>query len=315
MFDRELQIDLHTHSTASDGSDSPVELVQNAVNAGLDAVALTDHDTVAGLPDFLAAAQANGLCGIPGVELSSHFEKHEIHIVGLFIDPENKALNDLLEERRADRLRRNLDIIRKFQENGYDITEEEVIRASGGESIGRPHIARVLVEKGYFPDLQTVFQRYIGNWRPYYVPRTPLSPETAILAVKRAGGLAIWAHPMLCVDRRPALIRLLKIFRYAGLDGLETYYSMYSAGQTRMAQEAARELSLMESGGSDYHGKNHPNISLRTGGGELHVPGEFLVRMMKRKGYKMDFGEKKWSQLSDLNQRPADYKSAALPLS
>lgn len=284
MLNPDSNIDLHTHSTASDGSDTPTMLVQNALDAGLHAIALTDHDTVSGLDEFVSAPTDRFLYRIAGLEFSCHYEKKEVHIVGLFIDPSNEALLKQLEQRRDDRFQRNQKILEKLQENGYDITEDDVARFAAGESVGRPHIARALVEKGYYDTIKTVFTKCLGRNGFAYIPRTPFDPAEAIRAIHAAGGLAIWAHPMLCVQSRAALIRMLKILRPEGLDGIETHYSMYAEKQQRLAHTVCSEMGMLESGGSDYHGKNQPGIALCTGSGNLHVPGEFLLRMLDRKG-------------------------------
>lgn len=284
MLNPESNIDLHTHSTASDGADTPTLLVQNALAAGLHAIALTDHDTVSGLDEFVSAPTDRFLYRIAGLEFSCHHEKKEVHIVGLFIDPENKSLLKQLELRRDDRTRRNQKILEKLEQNGYHITEDDVARYAMGESVGRPHIARALVEKGYYDTIKTVFAKCLGRNGFAYIPRTPFDPSDAIRAIHEAGGLAIWAHPMLCVQSRAALIRMLKILKPAGLDGIETYYSMYAEKQQRLAHTVCCEMGLLESGGSDYHGKNQPGIELRVGGGNLHVPGDLLLRMLERKG-------------------------------
>lgn len=287
MLKTDSIIDLHTHSAASDGSDSPAELVKNAVDAGLDAIALTDHDTVSGLDEFISTPSERFLYRIPGLEFSCHYDKKEVHIVGLFIDPTDTALQKQLEQRRQDRITRNQKILEKLTEHGYTVSEEDVARFAAGESVGRPHIARVLVEKGYYDTIKTVFTKCLGRSGFAYIPRTPFDPTEAIRAIHEAGGLAIWAHPMLCVQTRAALIRLLKILKPAGLDGLETVYSMYSEKQHTLARTVGREMALLESGGSDYHGSNQPGIALGTGSGNLHVPGDFLLRMMDRKGIKI----------------------------
>ncbi len=275
-------IDLHTHSSVSDGSDSPEEVLKKAVEAGLDSVALTDHDTVGGLDTFLQTAESLPIRAISGVELSCFLGGKEIHIVGLFIDHTGRELNALLVQRREDRLRRNLDIIAKLRDSGFMITEDDVVAEAGGESAGRPHIAAALIRKGYFTETKEVFVKCLRRGAPFYCPRTILDPADAIEAVHKAGGLAVWAHPVLAANNRSAMRRLLKIMIPAGLDGMETYYSMYNLTQHAMARSIANEFGILESGGSDYHGAAHPGISVGTGSGNLRIPASILEPMRQK---------------------------------
>ena len=277
----ETGIDLHTHSTASDGSDRPGLLVRNAVRAGLSAVALTDHDTVSGLEEASAAARSAGLRFVPGVELSTALHGKEIHIVGLFIDPVSAGLVRFLEERRADRDARNAQMIARLNEAGYPLTEEEVREAAGGESTGRPHMARVLVRKGFFPGMKEAFDACLKRGRSCYVPRKPVPPSDGIRVIHEAGGLAFWAHPVLAAPSRSAMRRVLREMAPAGLDGIETRYSMYTPVQEKASSDIAHEFQLLESGGSDYHGLNSPGVQLGTGTGGLYVPSSFLEKMLK----------------------------------
>lgn len=272
-------VDLHTHSSASDGTDMPSEILRKAAAIGLDAVALTDHDTLSGMTEFMNEAVRYSVRAVPGVEVSTYFHGKELHIIGLFTDPENDTLRDFLLARRNDRDRRNREMILKLREGGYDITEEEVNAFAKGEAAGRPHIARALIEKGYFTDIKEVFLKCLRRGARFYVPRTPVPPEEAIRVIRCAGGIAVWAHPVLAADSRSAMRRILKCLIPAGLSALETYYSIYSAEQHEMAGVMAREFHLLESGGSDYHGVNHPGIQLGCGTGALRIPAELLSRL------------------------------------
>jgi len=279
MPDEEKWIDLHTHSTASDGSDTPSELAEKMCASGLAAGALTDHDTVSGLEEFLRASEEKGFFGIPGVELSTRLRGKEIHIVGLFIDFTSGALVKFLQARREERLRRNTEMIRKLRENGYEITEEEVNAEAGGESVGRPHMARVLLAKGYFSEMRDVFSRCLGRNAPCYVPRASVTPEEAIRIILASGGLAVWAHPILSASTRSAMRRVLRELVPAGLSGLETRYSLYGESDRAAAKTVAAEFGLLESGGSDYHGGNQPGIEL---GRKLEIPYGDLEKMLKK---------------------------------
>lgn len=278
-------IDLHTHSTASDGSDSPRELLKNAVNAGLAAVALCDHDTISGLEEFEnAAKEYPSLEAVPGVELSTRLFKKEIHIVGLCIDRTCPALVEPLAYLRQSRLTRNKSIIERLQTAGFMITEDDVATFAQGESAGRPHIARTLVEKGYFENVQAAFIKCLKPGTPFYVGREFLPPEQCIQMIHDAGGLAIWAHPM--HERRGDRAFLRKFLKQLigwGLDGVETRYALFTERQQAITNSVAEELGLLKSGGSDYHGINQPTIRLGIGTGSLEVPYDFLTAIQERR--------------------------------
>lgn len=278
-------IDLHTHSLASDGTVSPGELPKLAVEAGLSALALTDHDTVAGIAEFLRAAEAYPqLVAVPGVELSTNYSGKEIHLIGLFIDHRNPVLLNFLELQRQDRARRNEEIRLKLVSLGYPMTwdEPEFSAFSDTSSIGRPHFAQVLCRKFGFPDKQEAFRRLIGHGRPAYVRRRTPDPVKAIAVIHAAGGLAVWAHPVYRQkDERAFARRFCRKFAALGLDAVESYYSMFGARETEMMREIAAETGLGQSGGSDFHGANHPEVQLGVGMGGMKVPDEFLAELEK----------------------------------
>lgn len=281
----ERYIDLHTHSNASDGSCTPAELFKLASENGLAAVALTDHDTVSGIPEFLETSRESSSCeAIPGVEISVDLVGNEVHIVGLFIDHECQSLLKLLTEIRGNRDSRNSVIIGKLQNMGYDITLKEVNDVAGGESVGRPHFAKILIGKGYFSEPQEVFDRCLKRGAAAYCPRKLPSPEEAIREIHNAGGLAFWAHAVYRLkNERYFVRRTIKKLIACGLDGVETYYSTFSPAQQKMMIEFASEFNLLKSGGSDFHGSNQPTISLGTGtDGTLRVPAEILIDIKEK---------------------------------
>ena len=271
-------IDLHTHSTASDGSCSPSELIALAVDKGLKALALTDHDTVSGIDEFLAAASAHpGIESIPGVEISVEYNGKEVHIVGLFINHKTESLLELLTEIRTHRNERNELIIKKLQEMGFEITLQELLDVAGGESICRPLLAKILIEKGYFSEVQEVFDKALKRGAPAYCPRVLPSPEKAIDEIHKAGGTAVWAHPLYrTANDRSYMRKVLRTLVDAGLDAIEAYYTSFTPAQTRAVLDVAEEFSLPVSGGSDFHGTNIEGVSLGSGTGELKVPYEIL---------------------------------------
>ena len=280
-------IDLHTHSTASDGSCTPSEIVALAAQEELAAVALTDHDTTAGIGEFLeAAASFPGLEAIPGVELSTRYGARELHIVGLFIDPAAPLLEAFLANERTKRMKRNRDMKIKLALLGYPLEDDEpAFIAAGGMSgnLGRPHFAQALVEKYNFPDLRTVFDKLLGNNKPGYIPRDNASPREAIEAIHSSGGLAVWAHPIYRDRNERAYVRrVARKLGALGLDAMEGYYSLFGPPETLLVTETAQQFELVLSGGSDFHGARSPNISLGCGAGKLCVPPELLTALKER---------------------------------
>ena len=278
-------IDLHMHSSCSDGTMTPEELVAAALKMGLEAAALTDHDTVSGVGRFLSAAAGTPLRAVAGVELASMLFSKDIHIVGLFIDPGDPALLSALEQLRQWREERNEQMVEKLRSKGYEITMDEVLAEAGGESVGRPHMAAVLLRKGYFPDMQSVFNRLIGRNGSCYVLRKYDPVDACIRLIHGAGGLAIWAHPLHAAHGARATLRKIgsRLVSY-GLDGLECHYSMFAEEQERYTLDFARERSLLVSGGSDYHGASHPQVKMGTGiDGNLAIPFEIYERLLAAK--------------------------------
>ena len=278
-------IDLHMHSSCSDGTMTPEELVAAALKMGLEAAALTDHDTVSGVGRFLSAAAGTPLRAVAGVELASMLFSKDIHIVGLFIDPGDPALLSALEQLRQWREERNEQMVEKLRSKGYEITMDEVLAEAGGESVGRLHMAAVLLRKGYFTDMQSVFNRLIGRNGSCYVLRKYDPVDACIRLIHGAGGLAIWAHPLHAAHGARATLRKIgsRLVSY-GLDGLECHYSMFAEEQERYSLDFARERSLLVSGGSDYHGASHPQVKMGTGiDGNLAIPFEIYERLLAAK--------------------------------
>jgi len=274
-----LAIDLHIHSSASDGTVAPGELPALAAAANLTAAALTDHDTVDGLDDFLACQNRFPQVElIPGVELSSRIGAREIHIVGLYIDYHNSFLQDFLQQMRRSRIERATLMQAKLRSLGYEITWDDLLAIGMSDSVpGRPHFAQVLVKKYNFPDHATVFERLLKRNAPGYVPRELPPPEAAIAAIKKAGGIAVWAHLFSSRNNENNFVRrTLPALKNAGLDALEAYYSEYTPTQTANALRIANEFSLQLTGGSDFHGTLHPDVQLGCGRGNLLVPDELL---------------------------------------
>lgn len=246
-----MAADLHIHTTASDGFLSPEETVNQAIYAGLTHIALTDHDTVNGLLSLQKAGHtSNGKISIiPGIEFSTDLPQHEVHILGYFIDIFNNELRHELEIITTSRFKRLERIISRLKKLGYHVDYQHVLEIAGqAKSIGRPHVARALIEKGYFTNINDVFSSLLEKNRPAYVPHYKLTPQKAITLIKRAGGMPVLAHPGLIGNDNilTAIIRL-------GICGLEVYHPKHDLLKTKRYMEIACQHNLAITGGSDFH--------------------------------------------------------------
>ena len=278
-------IDLHCHSTASDGTVSPEERPLLARKAGLTALALTDHDTVSGVESFLNAAKdvPNVRC-IPGIELACRLESGEhCHIVGLFVDYRNDTLQRLCNQIVEWREERNRNMLGKLSELGMPLDYETLKARHGDTVVGRPHIAEEMVNCGYCKTIRDAFQQYISRGRSAYCEREVPDGPTCLQAIHDAGGLAIWAHPMTSSSRtQPKCLAIATELRQFGLDGIEAYYSEHSLTQQDTVLKIAVQLNLAVSGGSDFHGDHIPEIKLGVGYGGLRVPDSLLEELDRR---------------------------------
>ena len=269
-------IDLHTHSTESDGTLTPQELMQLASDIGLSAIALTDHDTVGGLSKAKPVAESLGIELVPGIELSTDYNGTEVHMLGFYIDDTNPAFLKKLQEFIDSRNLRNEKMAFLLQKEGFSITLEDLYREYPDSVITRAHFARYLVEHGYVKDRDTVFRKYLGDNCRCYVPREKITPFEAIDLIHLGGGLAFFAHPILCHMNHDRLRFFVRDLKEAGLTGMEAVYSMNSPGDERNMKKLAQEFDLLISGGSDFHGENKPYIHLGTGKGNLRIPDSIL---------------------------------------
>ena len=272
-------IDLHVHSTASDGTFTPAELVNEAKKAGLFAFALTDHDTVDGIAEAKAAAKAADIELIPGVELSCDYNGTEIHMVGLFLDESTPKLLEHLQRFRDNRDNRNQKMYQKLSELGFEITEEALREMFPDAVLTRAHVARFLLDKGYIASIAEAFEKYIGDGCPCNIPREKISPQEAVRLIHEAGGKAVLAHPILYHLSDGDLRSLIASCMECGLEGIEAFYSTYQAEDERYICRLAEEYGLALSGGSDFHGRNKPQIKLGSGMGNLSIPSELLERL------------------------------------
>ncbi len=263
--------DLHTHTSASDGLLSPTELVTRAGSEGLRALAITDHDTTEGIEEALQAAQGLPMLLIPGVELNARTPHGEAHILGYFLDPEDRTLTRRLQRRRSARDQRGEAIIKRLEGLGIRLSWSRVLDIANGGSVGRPHVARALVEAGYAPDVDGAFRELIGKGAPGYIPTPSLEAEVAVRWILQAGGVPVLAHPMHVLQALPSLMR-------AGLVGLEVYYGAYSPEDIAFLAGTAERLDLLQTGGTDFHG----NAVMTTGGlGSAPLPWENVERLLE----------------------------------
>lgn len=298
-------IDLHVHSNCSDGTLSPRALVDYAMQKGVKAFALTDHDTVSGLEkaigyaDSLRAArssqndmQKQNAAGfapaaccipevIPGIEFSTEYQGRDIHILGLYIDYKKKAFTEKLQSFVDSRILRNRKMCALLREGGIDISYEQLLSEFPNAVITRAHYGRFLLNHGYIKSISEAFERYIGDHCPYFVPREKVTPQEAVQLILEADGIPVLAHPVLyrMSDRR--LEELIVSLKQAGLLGIEAIYSTYTSGEERQMKALARKYGLLITGGSDFHGANKPKIDMGTGTGRLCVPEEVLEKLRR----------------------------------
>lgn len=265
-------VDLHIHSVFSDGTCTPWEIAVLAREQKLSAIALTDHDTAAGIPHVLKACKAMNLQTIPGIELSCTWKDKSIHILGYGMDWQKKSFQGKLTEWQADRESRNRQIVEKLQKNGYVLSMEELHCHFPDAVLTRANIAVYLAETKQAPDKNWVFSNLIGKGCPCYVPRKPVSPEEAIHFLLSHGGIPVFAHPILCRMCEVQLDKFTKYLKSLGLMGIEGYYSGYTASDEAQIKRIAKKHGLFLTGGSDFHGAAKPSISIGTGKGKLKVP-------------------------------------------
>ncbi|NCC24840.1 MAG: PHP domain-containing protein [Deltaproteobacteria bacterium] len=265
-------IDLHTHSTASDGTLPPGKLIREAARQGLKAIALTDHDTTAGLGEALRVAHELGMELIPGVELSVDFSPGFMHLLGLWLAPEAPKLNAVLADLRHKRDTRNERIVSRLNELGIDITYDEVRELAGEGSVGRPHLAQILVRKGVVSSVNQAFAEFLGSTGRAYIPKEKLTPERAVEVLLEEGATVILAHPYSLYqtpeEEEMTMVRLKNL----GMTGIEAYYSLHDKKTTKRYLSLAKRHGLLPTSGSDFHGYVKPDISLGVGQGNLTGP-------------------------------------------
>ena len=277
-------VDLHIHTSASDGTFSPQEIVRIAKGKGLRAVSITDHDTIDGNEEAIKAGTEMGLEVVTGVEISVEWEGRPVHILGYYIDVENNVLRSTLKNLIAFREERNPQIIKRLNSLGVNISYEDVrIIAGDGTAIGRPHVAQVLVEKGYVKNGDEAFKKYLKRGGAAYVEKKRLTPREGIQLIKEASGIPVLAHPY-NIDgiKKKDLEHVMLQFKEMGIEGVEVFYPLHNSQQTLKLKTFAEKHGLYITGGTDFHGEQTPDIQIGSGFGSLKIPYELIIKMREK---------------------------------
>ena len=274
-------IDLHVHSTKSDGTLTPKELVLLAQKNHLTAFALTDHDTTDGVDEALFTGKELGIEVVPGIELSTTYRNHDIHILGYYPDYCEESFCVELAKFRESREKRNQKMVEKLNAFGFSLSLEEIKAEAGDAVITRAHFARVMKQHGYISSISDAFSKYIGNGCPCFVPRSRLSPMDAVHFLKKHHAIPVLAHPLLYSLSEQELETLVDLLKEHGLIGIEAIYSRNTGFDEGNMRRLARKKELLITGGSDFHGANKPDLSLGSGVGNLKIPYELLEQLKK----------------------------------
>ncbi len=266
-------IDLHVHTLASDGSDTPADVVRMAAELGLRAVAVTDHDTFAGLPEAIEAGARYGVEVVPGVELSTIYDGVEVHVLGYYMDAGHPRLRAMMARATAERNARNETMVQRLHDAGYPVTMDALHAAFPGQTmLGRPHISEYLMRRGYVASVQDGMKNLLGRGKPFYVARYNIPLEESVETLRAAGGLPVVAHLFKYRYTPEQLTAMVDAAAAAGAVGLEAMYTNYTPEQEQAVRVLAAERGLLCTGGTDYHGARKPDIALGRGFGNLHVP-------------------------------------------
>lgn len=272
-------VDLHAHSDRSDGTYTPSELLDYAVEKKLNAIALTDHDSIDGLDEFLSRAEGKPIEAVPGIEFSTAYQGKDVHLVGLFIDYKSEAMKGALDEFCRSRDNRNRRMCELLCEHGVEITYEEMCETYPDAVLTRAHYGALMISKGYVKSMAEAFDRYIGDHAKCYIPREKVTPVMAVDLVRRCGGVPILAHPPLYHMSEERLDALVHELAENGLVGIEVLYSTYHERERRQMAGLAEKYDLLWSGGSDFHGAHKQGLDLGCGYGSLEVPEEIYQRL------------------------------------
>ena len=275
-------IDLHTHSRFSDGSDSPQRIIELANEAGCSYVALTDHDRLDGIESARKRAEELGMGFVSGIEISCVYETGTFHLLAYFLDPASGPLQDRLFVIQHARTERNKVLAAKLRDAGFPITWDELMEEAGGPNLGRPHFAAVMMKKGLVSSIQEAFDSFLAKGKQFYVPKVLLTPREAIELVVASGALPVLAHPLSLDLHANELLTYLAELKEYGLVGMESHYARYNANQRSLLVEMTGSLSLVATGGSDYHGIYKTGLQIGTGEGDLEVPDSVLDELKNR---------------------------------
>lgn len=276
-------IDLHVHSTASDGTLTPAQLVKRAKKNGVSVFALTDHDCLDGIPEVLFAA-GQDLQVIPGIEISLDVPQGTLHMLGYYVDPARGRLAGVIAELKAARATRNVRMLEKLNVLGVKLTWEQVVAESGGGQVGRIHFARALKKHGWVSTIPDAFDRYLAKGKQAYIKKAILSPPEAIALIREAGGVAVIAHPFsLAMDEGQLRLFIKELVGY-GLGGIEVYYPLHKPEQLALYAAVADEFGLIKTGGTDFHGQNKPDVDIGQGLEKLGLKDSVVAELLARRG-------------------------------
>lgn len=284
-------VDLHLHTTASDGVMTPTEIVKYAKAKGLRAIAITDHDTIEGLEEGLAEAGKIDLEVIPGIEISAEHSSGSMHLLGYFIDIYHPLLHERLGYLQKARGERNPKMVEKLNQLGIEITYEEVLKASGGGQVGRPHFAQVLMEKKYVRNFQEAFERFLRKGAPAYVDKLRFTPKEALHFINEAKGVAVLGHPnTLGMNGYSELENLLLKLIGNGLRGIEVYYPEHSPLEIAQYKNLAERYGLLMTGGTDYHGIEKNGLDIGVGKGDMKLPYSIVENLKAARNQSLQSG-------------------------
>ena len=275
-------IDLHTHSNMSDGSDSPIELVRKAKDGGLVGIALTDHDTVQGIPTAKMEAEALGLEFLVGVEIGCEDEFGNLHILGYFRNLNIESFSSDLEWVKKARIERNRKILAKLQKEDMPISMDCLKTYGGDDVIGRLHIAKAMLGEGHVKSMKKAFKEYLNVGGRCFIPRKTFTSREAIELIKGYGGLVVMAHPFLIPGQKMELTRIIEGLAGLGIDGIEVYYIENTNKETKFLENMSEKYNLFPTGGTDYHGVNKPGVCLGVGRGDMNIPHSLMDRMLQK---------------------------------
>ena len=273
------KIDLHIHTNASDGTDSPAAAVELAAGLGLAAIGITDHDSVAGVPEAVAAGARLGVEVVPGIEVSSDYRDNNVHILGYFVDVQSPALRPVLDWVKNERDERNRKIAAMFAADGFDISLDILEQLYPNSVLGRPHFAEYLMHKGYTASVKEGFDRYLEVGRPYYLPKRRISVARAVEVIVAAGGVPVLAHPLQYGYPEKETLEMIEYAKALGVRALECYYSEHSPAQQAWMLRQAERYGLGVTGGSDYHGTRKTHITMGRGTGNMEIPYAVLEQL------------------------------------